>query len=234
MKKTNVPAAALLAAVALAVPATAFGKVSVEPYDPVKTLREGRASGDRVGLPEKKRDDTLSFAVAPEYFFDFGNDLPDADGWGVSLALSAHFDTDRPDWDFVVELEMLAFRAKSGKYNHDGHEVSETVHSLNILPHFGLSYSAAENFRIDALLGFGIGAIYDEVSGDGYDTSSRGNITTTLGAKLRGEYRINKNWGLFAAYRFTYTSPTLASKLADWQDLDLFTHSVELGVRYLF
>lgn len=234
MKKTTVPALFVAALAAFAVPANALGKPSVEHYDPVKALREGRTPDERIGLPEKKRDDALSVALAPEYFFEFGNDLPDADGWGLSLSCSAHFDSDRPDWDFLVELEILAFWAESGHYTHNGREVTETVNSLNVLPHFGLSYSVCENFRIEALLGFGIGATYGEVKGENFKTSSSGNFTTTLDAKLRGEYWIGENWGLFAAYRFAYISPSIASKLADWHNLDLFSHSVELGVRYRF
>lgn len=233
MKKTTVPALALLFLAVFGVPASAFGKTA-EPYDPVKALREGRRHDDRVGLPEKKRDDALSLAFAPEYFWDFGNDLPDADGWGVSLSFSALFDTDRPKWDVVAELELLALWAESGTYTHKGREVTESLHSVNILPHVGLSYSLDEKFRVEALLGLGVGATYGEVKGENFKTSSNGNFTTTVSAKLRAEYRLDENWDLFAAYRFAYISPSIASKVAGWHYLDLFTHSVELGVRYRF
>ena len=233
MKKFLGPAFSLLFSAVLAVPASAD---SVKPYNPVEALREGRekSDGDAVGLPKKLRDDSISLSFAPEYFVDFGSDLPDATGWGASLAASAVFDSSTPNWDFLGELEFLAFSAESGHYTTRNRKVKETLQSANIILNLGLSREFSEEFVFDALLGIGFGATYGEIKGPNFKTSSHGNWTTTLSLKLRGEYRLDKNWSLFTAYRFAYVSPSIASKIADWHNLDLFTSSVELGVRYRF
>lgn len=245
-KKFLVPAIALTAFACLGVPAKADSSSAPavpapEPYNPVKALREGRGNGsdakddaDSFGLPAKKRRDAIALSVAPEYFFDFGSDLPDADGWGASIGVTAHFNSDTPKWDFIGGLELLAFTAESGHYTHRGRKVKETLQSANILIQGGLSRAFSEKFAVEAMLGLGIGATYGEVKGENFKTSSSGNWTTTISAKILGEYRFDENWSMFAAYRFAYISPSIASKIADWHNLDLFSQSVELGVRYRF
>ena len=233
MKKLCVPALFSVCAGMFGVPA--FAQVAAEPYNPVKALREGRDdSNERVGLPKKHRDDSITLSVAPEYFWDFGSDLPDADGWGTSVAASVLFDSATPDWDFLAELEFLAFTAESGHYIAKSRRVKETLQSGNILLNLGLSREFSEKFVFDAMLGIGFGATYGEIKGPNFKTSSHGNWTTTLSLKLRGEYRLDKNWSIFTAYRFAYISPSIASKIADWHNLDLLSQSVELGMRYRF
>lgn len=234
MKKHLIPALALLV-FGFGVPASAKSEKS---YNPVEALREGRTDekkdGASFGLPAKSRRDAVAMSVAPEYFFDFGSDLPDADGWGGSIAFTLHFNSDTPKWDFIGGLEFLAFTAESGHYTERGREVKETLQSANILIQGGLSRALSENFSVEAMLGLGLGVTYGEVKGDNFKTSSSGNWTTTVSAKVLGEYRLDENWSLFAAYRFAYLSPSIASKVADWHNLDLFSQSVELGVRYRF
>lgn len=214
---------------------SAFVEAAAEPYNPVKALREGRdGENERVGLPQKHRDDSIVLSVAPEYFLDFGSDLPDADGWGASIAASVVFDSVTPNWDFLAELEFLAFTAESGHYFTKNRRVTETLQSGNVLLNLGVSREFSEKFSFDTLLGIGFGATYGEIKGPDFKTSSHGNWTTTLSLKLRGEYRLDRHWGIFAAYRFAYISPSIASKIADWHNLDLFSQSVELGVRYRF
>lgn len=208
---------------------------TTEPYNPVEALRnEKRGKRDRIGLPEKNRDDSIALSVAGEYFLDFGSDLPNADGYGLSVSGTAHFDSDTPEWDFIGELEFLAFTAESGHYTHKGRSVTETLHSANILASLGLSFDDGDRFVFEALAGLGAGATYGEIKGENFKTSSSGNWTTTLSLKARAEYRLTEKVGIFAAYRFAYVSPSIASKIADWHNLDLLTHSVELGVRYRF
>jgi len=134
----------------------------------------------------------------------------------------------------LAELEFLAFTAESGHYIAKSRRVKETLQSGNILLNLGLSREFSEKFVFDALLGIGFGATYGEIKGPNFKTSSHGNWTTTLSLKLRGEYRLDKNWSLFTAYRFAYISPSIASKIADWHNLDLLSQSVELGMRYRF
>lgn len=241
-KKKSVPAktvpALCLAALCVCVPAGTARAADAEDYNPVKALREGRgdAADDRGAfvLPKKTRRDAIALSVAPEYFFAFGSDLPDAEGWGASVGATAHFNSDTPKWDFVGGLELLAFTARSGRYAHGGTEVRETLASANILLQGGLSRELSENFALEAMLGLGLGATYGEVKGDDFKTSSSGNWTTTLSAKILGEYRFDERWSVFAAYRFAYISPSIASKIAHWHNLDLFSQSVELGVRCRF
>ena len=91
MKKFHVPAIAFFGIALFGVPALAANSAEEKPYNPVEALRAGRddTNRDSVGLPQKLRDDSISFSFAPEYFFDFGSDLPDADGWGASIAAAA-------------------------------------------------------------------------------------------------------------------------------------------------
>lgn len=237
MKKFHVPAIASFGIALFGVPALAANSAEEKPYNPVEALRAGRENDtDRnsVGLPQKLRDDSISFSFAPEYFFDFGSDLPDAEGWGASIAAAAIFDSATPKWDFLGELEFLAFSAESGHYFTKNRKVKETLQSANILLNIGLSREFSEKFVFDAMLGIGFGVTYGEIKGPNFKTSSHGNWTTTLSMKLRGEYRLDENWSLFTAYRFAYISPSIASKIADWHNLDLFSSSVELGVRYRF
>lgn len=227
MKKILVPALAFVAG-AVCVPA------AEKDYNPVEALREGRAEAPDVGADEKKRSDTLALAAAAEYFFGFGGDLPGADGWGASLSFTVHFDSDSPKWDFVGGVELLGFTAESDLYTHNGHEVKETLQSANILLQGGLSREIGDSFAVEALLGLGLGATYGEVKGDDIKTSSSVNWTTTVSAKILGEYRLNEHWSAFAAFRFAYISPSIASKIAGWHNLDLFSRSVELGLRVRF
>ena len=232
MKKIYVPALFGILAGIFGVPANIYAD---EPYNPVAALREGRESNDDApGLPKKQRDDAITISVAPEYFWDFGSDLPDADGWGASIAASVIFDSATPEWDFLGELEFLGFTAESAHYFTKGKKVKETLQSGNIILNLGLSREFHDTFTLDAMLGIGFGATYGEIKGPNFKTSSHGNWTTTLSMKIRGEYRMSEKWSLFSAYRFAYVSPSIASKIADWHNLDLFTQSVELGVRYRF
>lgn len=238
MKNLTVPALAFACAFSAGVPAAAE---TAEPYNPVKALRGERtaapANDDDRGsfvLPREKRGSAVALAVAPEYFFDFGSDLPDGDGWGASLSAAVRFDTDTPNWEFLGELEFLGYTAESGHYAHNGRRVKEELQSANLLIHLGLARSFGENFVLEGLLGFGLGVTYGEVKGENFKTSSSGDLTTTVSAKLRGEYRLDENWGVFAAYRFAYVSPSIASRVADWRSLDLFAQSVEIGLRYRF
>lgn len=236
-KYFRVPALTFAGLAFFGVPAfSAAGNGNAKPYNPVEALREGRPEKDKgnFGLPKKLRDDSVSFSVAPEYFFDFGSDLPDATGWGASIAAAAVFDSATPKWDFIGELEFLAFSAESGHYTSKGHDVKESLQSANILLNLGLSREFSEKFVFDALLGIGFGATYGEIKGPQFKTSSHGNWTTTFSLKLRGEYRLSEYWSVFSAYRFAYISPSFASKIADWHNLDLFSSSVELGVRLRF
>ena len=210
MKNLTVPALAFACAFSAGVPAAAE---TAEPYNPVKALR-----GERAAVPAN----------------DFGSDLPDGDGWGASLSAAVRFDTDTPNWEFLGELEFLGYTAESGHYAHNGRRVKEELQSANLLIHLGLARSFGENFVLEGLLGFGLGVTYGEVKGENFKTSSSGDLTTTVSAKLRGEYRLDENWGVFAAYRFAYVSPSIASRVADWRSLDLFAQSVEIGLRYRF
>lgn len=240
MKKISIPAISALALLCVAAAPAAHANVSAEPYNPVEALRGARTNADArddsgvPGVPKKERSGGITFSLAPEYFFDFGSDLHDADGWGGSLTAGIHFKTDTPKWDFLAELEFLAFSAESGDFNADNHTVTETVHSANLLINAGLARTFSEKFSLEALVGFGIGATYGEIKGDGFKTSNNGNFTTTLSAKLRGEYRFSENWSAFAGFRAAYIMPSIASKLADWHHVDLFSKSVELGIRLRF
>ena len=223
MKNLTVPALAFACAFSAGVPAAAE---TAEPYNPVKALRGERAAvpandDDRGSfvLPKEKRGSAVALAVAPEYFFDFGSDLPDGDGWGASLSAAVRFDTDTPNWEFLGELEFLGYTAESGHYAHNGRRVKEELQSANLLIHLGLARSFGENFVLEGLLGFGLGVTYGEVKGENFKTSSSGDLTTTVS---------------FAAYRFAYVSPSIASRVADWRSLDLFAQSVEIGLRYRF
>lgn len=204
-------------------------------YNPVEALRnEKHSKRERIGLPEKNRDDAIALSVAGEYFLDFGSDLPNANGYGLSISGTAHFDSDTPEWDFIGELEFLGFTAESGHYTYKGSNVTETLHSANVLTSIGLSFEQGRRFVFEALAGLGAGVTYGEIRGENFKTSSSGNWTTTLCLKARAEYRITEKFGIFTAYRFAYISPSIASKIVDWHNLDLFTHSVELGLRYRF
>lgn len=225
----------LLSGLLIGVPAFAY---TTEPYNPVKALREGQSDiedSEAVrGIPPKKRDDHLGLIIAPEYFFDFGSDLPDADGWGLSIAGTVIFESDLPKWDFIGELEFLAFTAESGHYMSRGSEVKETLQSANILANIGLARTFYEKITFEALVGIGFGGTYGEIKGENFKKSTHGNWTTTLSLKTRCEYAVSEHVGIFAGYRFAYISPSIASKIADWHNLDLFSQSVELGVHLRF
>jgi len=240
MKKFLVPVALLYSVFATTFSANA---ATTEPYNPVEALRKGRSDAEKdagtsdknlPGIPEKKRSGGVYFSLAPEYFFDFGSDFHDADGWGASLAATVHFNTITPKWDFLAELETLAFSAESSEFYLKNRPVKETLHSANLLFNFGIARTFFDDFSCEALFGIGMGATYGEIKGERYKTSSSGNFTTTFSAKLRGEYRFSENWSLFAAYRFAYISPSIASKIADLHNLDLLSQSVELGIRLRF
>ncbi len=228
---------------ALGVPASSLfaGTTSAEAYDPAKALIEGNsASDEKIGgipehlVPKKTRTDTLSLTVAPEYFFDFGNDLPSGDGWGASVALAVHFNTDTPQWDFTAGLELLGFYAESGEFTKKGCRVTDEVYSFNALFLLGLSRSFGKNFTLEAQAGIGLGVLYDEISGEDFKKKSSGNWTMPLSAKILGEYHFDDHWGVFLAYRIAYISPSVLSKVADWHNLDLVPQSIELGVRLRF
>lgn len=243
MKKNFLPLALLCAVPAVCVPANA---ATSEHYNPVAALREARNDDDAgtrdgkiPGVPEKKRSGGIYFSLAPEYFFDFGSDLPDADGWGASLSGTIHFSSITPKWEILAELELLAFTAESGEFEHTFRNrsvtVTETINSANILFSLGVSRSFFEDFSLEALVGVGLGATYGEIKGEHFKTSSSGNFTTTFSAKLRGDYHISEHWSIFAAYRFAYISPSIASRFfEELRDLDLLSQSVELGVRLRF
>lgn len=252
----TVPAA--LAAAALCTLAAAAnaetpadGAPESKPYNPVEALREASAERSRgngsaaagarrdeerrrFALPEKSRSDGLSFLFAAEYFFDFGSDFHGGDGAGGSLAADIHINSDSPNWDFLCELELLAFSAESGRYTHRGYRVKDSIDSANLIFNFGLSRRIADDFSVDGMLGIGLGLTYDEVKGGGYDSSESGNWTMVFGAKLRGDYRLSEHWSVFAAYRLAYISPSFVSKIAGWHNLDLISQSVELGLRLRF
>lgn len=260
MKTLPVPAktvSALAAALcAICVPAAnaansaADASEAAKPYNPVEALREAsaeRARGNadsagtrraeersRFALPEKSRSDGLSFMFAAEYFYDFGSDFHGGDGTGGSLAANIHINSDSAKWDFLCELELLAFSAESGRYNHRGYRVKDSLDSANLVFNFGLSRKISDDFSVDGLLGIGLGLTYDEVKGGGYGSSESGNWTMVFGAKLRGDYRLSERWSVFAAYRFAYISPSFVSKIAGWHNLDLLSQSVELGLRLRF
>ena len=117
MKNLTVPALAFACAFSAGVPAAAE---TAEPYNPVKALRGERAAvpandDDRGSfvLPKEKRGSAVALAVAPEYFFDFGSDLPDGDGWGASLSAAVRFDTDTPNGNFSANWSSSATRRKA-------------------------------------------------------------------------------------------------------------------------
>lgn len=249
-KPTKLAAAAFLAALAT-VPATTLSAATDydedKPYNPVEALREadserrenaaagyGKDDSSRFALPQKKRTDAFAVALAAEYFLDFGSDFDDADGWGGSLAAALHFNSDTSNWDFIGEIELLAFTAESGHFWHSGHRVTEEIDSVNLLVNLGLGRKITDRFSVEGLLGIGLGLTYDKIEGGGYDKSDSGNWTLTLSAKLRGEYRLDDNWSVFAGFRAAYISPSFASKIAGWHNLDLFSQSIQLGIRLRF
>ncbi len=240
-RKKNFPALAPLVAIVVAtvsggsvVVANAAEPDSGERYDVNKVLarerekREAEASDLFYNGP---RDDTFSFSFSGAYLFGMHGSTNGGDGWSASLTGLVHISpSDAPNFRFLIGGELFGFCASSDK-----HGVDTDVQSLNFVITAGCSYDFSKYLSCGCLLGYGlVGGSRRDMDFHGGGSDVGGTMTTVLSIRPYVEVLLNRNVSVFLGYRFFYASPSIFSSAAGWSEIEVASHSVELGVRFSF
>lgn len=220
----------------LAVPAIA-GNDSPEIVDPnydpelaIKTTRDKRNSAALDKFKNDPRESTLRLTMAPSLLFGMHGDLSDGDGRGFNASMLVQANSDTPDFKFLIGGELLAFTAES---DSGGNEVR--MSTLNLMLSLGFAYDFTPHFATGVLFGYGLvgGTYIEEDFADG-SSDTNGTMNTVLSLKPYAELMLNKNFSIYAAYRFVYMGSSVISDAADWSELETASHAVELGFSYRF
>lgn len=203
-------------------------------YSVVDALRKERQEREYAAEKEFKenpRKSSLILSIAPAYFFAMRSELADGDGWGGSLAVLLHANSDVPDFKFLFGGEMLAFHATT---NRAGGEKT-TVDTANALLSAGFSYDFNKHFSLGLLAGYGlIGATaIDRKDAQGRPEHS-GTMNSVFSIKPNIEIMFNDNFSIYGAYRFIYMAPAFISSATNWGEIEVAASSFELGLRYRF
>lgn len=207
---------------------------SVDPnYDVEQVIRRGgdarRADAQR-RFDTEPRESTLRLTVAPSLIFGTQGDLSDGDGWGLNASVLVQANSDTPDFKFLIGGEVLGFTAEG---EDGGNET--TASTLNLMLSAGFAYDFTPHFAMGVLGGVGVlGATYIEEDFASGDSDTSGTSNTVLSVKPYAEFMVNKNFSVYAAYRFVYMGPSIISTLADWGELEMTSHAVEFGFCYRF
>lgn len=223
----------------IALPATATDASSerlgtVDPnYDAEQTIRRDGAERRRTAretFETNPRESTLRFTLAPFRIFGMHGDLSDGDGWGMSSSLLVQANSDTPDFKFLIGGELLGFTAET----ESGTRKTE-MKTLNLMLSVGAAYDFTPHLAVGALWGIGlIGATYFEEDFSDGTSDSDGTSSTVLSFKPYAEFMLNKNFSVYAAYRFVYVGSSLIAQCADWNDVETAAHGVEFGICYRF
>ena len=207
---------------------------NVDPnYDVEQTIRKGR-DARRADAQSKfdndPRESTLRLTVAPSLLFGMHSDLSDGDGWGLNASVLVQANSDTPDFKFLIGGEVLALTAES---DSGGNDIS--MDTINLMLTLGFAYDFSPHFAMGALWGYGlVGFTYIEENFANGSAEESGTMSTVLSFKPYVEFMMNKNFSVYAAYRFVYIGSSFISTAADWGDLETATHAVEFGCCYRF
>lgn len=222
-------------AVPAALGANRFDRLGeVDPnYDAEQAIR--RSGDERRAKAQKAFDDgpresTLRLTIAPSLLFGMHSDLADGDGRGLNAAVLVQANSDTPDFKFLIGGEILAFSADASR----GGERTELT-SANLMLSVGFAYDFTPNFALGALWGYsliGASQIEKDFADGSSDTS--GTMNTVLSFKPYAEFMLNKNFSVYAAYRFLYVGNSLLSTAVNWGEIETAAHAVEFGCCYRF
>lgn len=202
-------------------------------YDVEESIRQGRderLSEAQREFDEGPRESTLRLSVAPLYLWKMYSDFGGGDGWGLSTELLFQANSDTPDFKFLFGGELLILGAEADL----GGRKTE-MQTVNLMMTLGCAYDFSPQFSAGMLLGYGlIGASYFEEKFASGERDESGTMNTVVSFKPYAEYMLNKNFGIYAAYRYVYMGPSVISSVADWGDFETAAHAVEVGFRYRF
>lgn len=212
------------------------GLRSLGEYDPdydveeaLRIRRDERRTKAQKEFDEGPRESTLRVSVAPFYLCGMHSDFSGGDGWGLSGSVLLQANSDTPDFKFLIGGEILAFNAET-----DSGGNSVKMRTANLMLTVGGAYDFSPFFSAGLHLGYGlIGATYFEENLDGNGDES-GTMSTVISVKPYAEFLLNKNFSIYAAYRYVYLAPSIISSAADWGDIETAAHAVELGFSYRF
>lgn len=202
-------------------------------YDLEKSLREGR--DERRDKAQKEFDEgprksTLRLSVAAMRLWDMSSDFDGGDGWGLNASLLVQANSDSPDFKFLLGGELLALGADA----KSGGEKAE-MQSANLMLVLGCAYDFSNNFSAGLHLGYGlIGCSYFEERSASGKNEEGATMNTVLSVKPYAEFMLNKNFSIYAAYRYVYMGPSMLSSAADWAEFETSVHAVEIGFSYRF
>lgn len=202
-------------------------------YDAEQAIRRGgdeRRAKAKEAFDDGPRESTLRLTLAPSLIFGLHSNLSGGDGRGINAAILVQANSDTPDFKFLIGGEMLAFSANASR---NGERTELTT--ANLMLSAGFAYDFTPNFALGALWGYGlIGA--SQIEKDFADGSSdtSGTMNTVLSFKPYAEFMLNKNFSVYAAYRFLYVGNSLLSTAVNWGEIETAAHAVEFGCCYRF
>lgn len=201
-------------------------------YDVEEALRirrDKRRAEAQKEFDEGPRKSTLRVSVAPLYLWEMHGDFSGGDGYGLSGSVLLQANSDTPDFKFLLGGEILAFNAET---DAGGNTVK--MRTANLMLTVGGAYDFSSSFSAGLHLGYGlIGATYFEENLDGNEDES-GTMSTVISVKPYAELLLNKNFSVYAAYRYVYLAPSIISSASDWGDVETAAHALELGFSYRF
>lgn len=202
-------------------------------YDVEQVIKKGRdknLASAREKFDNDPRESTLRLTFAPSLLFGMHGDLSGGDGWGANASILVQANSDTPDFKFLVGGELLAFTAE----RDSGGDKLE-MNTLNLMLSIGFAYDFGSHFAMGVLWGYGVvGATHIEENFSDGDSETSGTMSTVLSFKPYAEFMLNKNFSVYAAYRFTYVGSSIISKAADWGEVEMAGHAVEFGCSYRF
>lgn len=212
------------------------GLRSLGEYDPdydveeaLRIRRDERRAEAQKQFDEGPRKSTLRVSVAPLYLWEMNGDFSGGDGWGLGISVLLQMNSDTPDFKFLLGGEILAFSAEA---DSGGNTVK--MRTANLMLTIGGAYDFSSSFSAGLHLGYGLlGATYFEEDSDGGEDES-GTMSTVISVKPYAEFLLNKNFSVYAAYRYVYLAPSIISSAADWGDVEASAHGFELGFSYRF